>query len=537
VSDRFAVASESSAAVEAAREVLEAGGSATDAAVAGVLLGCAAHPASCGLGGGGAAIVWDPRAKKADFFDFREVAPLGIRRADYRSKHAAHERRGVMVGVPGLAAGLWDMHQRAGKLPWEKVVTMAADALEQGLPLSAYMAQALVWNATWLRHDERARSLGPHDAEGRVGEKLENPALVKTLRSLAAGGKDAFYSGPIASDVVRTARAAGCRMTPAELGQYRAVLREPLRTKWEGLEVISAPPPSGAGLVVAQLLAMFPKADLRALESGSGPYVHLLSEALRLSYADRALVVGDPAFLKTDVRLALDPEKMRARRARIRLDATTMPELPSISESGTLHFVAIDVDGGVVSVSASLTSMFGAKLVTEGGFALNDALSDFTIDEYGQRVHTRGSNFARGGARPVSSLAPTLVLRGGEPILALGGSGGLRGSTGVLQVLLAHLAFDQPLPSAVAAPRFHVGGGGALKLDPGLAELEADLVGRGEVVDARSPNFSAVTAVGVRVVEAVRVLDPVFDPRKGGAVTVGHGVEPPVVVTKAGARP
>lgn len=524
--DRFAVAAENATAVEAARAMLERGGSAVDAAVVAVLVGCAAHSASCGLGGGGAAMYFDARAKKVDYLDFREVAPSGIKQADYVSKSPPPARRGVMVGVPGLVAGLVELHSRGGKRPFAEVVGAAADAVEAGIPLSPYMAQALEWNRKWLKSDPRASALWPADAEGRVGETLKNPALVKALRAIAAGGKDAFYGGALASDLVTTARDAQSRILQKDLKEYRVVVRPPLELDWEGFHVVTAPPPSGAGLVVAELLHSFSAADLKQLDPSTGAYVHALAEGLRAGYSDRSLYVGDPEFFKTDIAITLDPARLRTRRAKFPSNSTTMPKLSSISDAGTFHCVVVDAAGDVVSLSASLSSMFGSKLVTEAGYVLNDALSEFTIDEYGQRFVSRGPNFARGGARPVSNLVPTLVLEGGAPVVALGGSGGLRATSGVAAVLFSHLAFGVPLADAVAKPRFHVTSAGALKLDAPLQGLRDDLVARGEVVEVGAPGFGAVTAVRLRREGSRRALEPVFDPRKGGAITVGHDPPP-----------
>ncbi len=520
--DRFAVASENATGVEVAREVLERGGTAVDATVVGVLVACAAHASSCGLGGGGVSIV-KPSGAEAWVVDFREVAPHGIRRADHLSRTPPDQRRGVMVGVPGLVAGLWEMHQRGGKLAWADLVGRAAEVIETGIPLSPYMAQALSWSAKWVRDDPAAAALFVADPESKVGETLANPALAKALRAVAEKGPAGFYQGAIADDIVMSARAAGSRIIAADLSGYRAVVRAPLRTRWEGVDVLGAPPPSGGGVTVASVLGFVRKGDIDDHEWGSGALVHILAEGVRGAHVDRTKYVGDPDFTKTDPAGILDPAKLRERRAAVKMDATNMPKLPSIAEGGTLHFVAVDDAGQVASTTVTLTSMFGAKIVTKSGFVLNDALTDFTTDDYGQRAATRGPNFPRGGARPVSSLTPTIVLRGAEPILALGGSGGLRAPSAVAQVILAHLGKAKVLPEAVSAPRFHVASSGALFLDEGLTPIKPDLVSRGEVVSLAGPSFAAVTAVGLREEAGVRVLEPVFDPRKGGAVTVGRG--------------
>lgn len=530
--DRFAVASENATGVEVARAVLEDGGNAVDAAVAGLLVACAAHASSCGLGGGGVALV-KPASAGAYVVDFREVAPHGIRRADHLSKTPPEKRRGVMIGVPGMIAGLAKMHERSGKLPWKDLVSRAADVIDAGIPLSPYMAQALSWSAKWVRDDPEARRVFVTEAEARVGEASKNPALARALRVIADEGASGFYTGDIASDVVNAARAAGSRITPADLSSYEAVIRDPLRFTWDGLDVLTAPPPSGGGLTVAELLGFLTPEDAKRAEWGSGALIHVLAEGVRGAYADRARLVGDPDFTKMDVPALIDPARLRERRSSVKMDETTLPKLPSIAEGGTLHLVAIDDAGGVVSVTATLTGMFGSKVMTRSGFALNDALTDFTTDDYGLRAATKGPNFPRGGARPVSSLTPTLVLRGDRLVLALGGSGGLRAPAAVAQVILLALARGKALPEAVSAPRFQIASTGSLTLDPGLAAARDDLVARGEVVSVSQASFSSVTAVAVREEGGVRVLEPVFDPRKGGAVTVGREED----VTEGGRRP
>ncbi len=521
--DRFAVASENEPAVLAARGVLERGGSAADAAITGVLVGCAAHPASCGLGGGGAAMLFRQADQQTTYLDFREAAPAGLRRVDYLSKNPPSSRRGVLVGVPGLSSGLLALHQRAGKLPLGDLIGGAADQIEKGIPLSAYMAQALVWNGKWLREDERARTFGMVDADKRVGEVLHNAALVATMRTWAQDPAGAFVNGALADDVIKSARAHGSRIAKSDLAKYRVIPRQPLKLTWDRFEVLAAPPSSGGGVTLLSLLAMFERSDLVSLELGSAALVHALAEGFRLSYEDRVLGVGDPDFHRVDPSGLFDREKMRARRSKLRPNATSMPKVPSIGDSGTFQIVVVDAAGDVVCLTASVTGMFGAKIVTDGGYVLNDALRDFQIDDYGLRAVTRGPNFARGGARPVSNFVPTLVLESGSPRLALGGSGGLRAITGVAQVLIAALAFDRPVAEAIERPRFHVTAGGSLKLDEGLAALAPDLASRGEVVDPSSANFSSVTGISIRSPAGVRTLEPAFDPRKGGAVTVEHG--------------
>ncbi len=529
--DRFAIATENDAALAVAATVLDRGGNAIDAAVAGILVAGVAQPSSTGLGGDGFAVVWDADKKTAFTVDFRATSPKGLRRADHLSRSPKKKKRGVMVGVPGMVAGLFAMHEHGGKLPWADLVGLAADVADQGFVVSPYLAEAFAWLANEKDVDP-SFSVGqpmagpPTDASGArpapvpSGASLQNPSLATALRAIATGGPKAFYSGELARDVVDTARAGGSSMTQADLALYQAAVREPLAFDWEGFRVLTVAPPSAGGVALAEMLGLFPKADLRALGFGTGPYVHLLAEGLRTTLVDRQLLIGDPAFTKMDVAALLDPARLNAKRASFHLDATTMPKIRGIKEGGTYHLAILDESGNAVSVTTTLTDLFGAKLVTRAGFPLNDALVDFTMDDYGQRPTNRGPNFPRGGARPTSSLTPTIVMRDGAVVLALGASGGLRAPSSVVEVLFARLVFDRPLAEAVSGPRFHVPSSGALYLDSGLAKLSEDLRGRGEIVDANRPDFGAISAVERHDENGRRVFGAAGDPRKHGVALV-----------------
>jgi gamma-glutamyltranspeptidase / glutathione hydrolase len=266
---------------------------------------------------------------------------------------------------------------------------------------------------------------------------------------------------------------------------------------------------------------MHSKADLVALGHNTGAYAHLLAETFRGAVSDRVRAIGDPAFVKVDVEGLVDPARMKARRARISLTATTPAEKFQIKESGTSHLVATDAEGNVVSITSTVNNLFGAKLATEGGFLLNDELEDFTTerieDLYGV-PKLKGPNSPKGGARPVSSMTPTIVLQGDRPVLALGGSGGTRIATGVTQVLLGHLAFGIPVSQAVAAPRLETPPSGGLIADEAFGpDVLKDLQGRGEVVDSSKPNFSGVQAISIKEgPNGTRVIEAGADPRKGG---------------------
>ncbi|MFO0762805.1 MAG: gamma-glutamyltransferase [Byssovorax sp.] len=521
---RFAVASENATASKIAMEVLARGGTAADAAVAGVLAVGVTQPVSSGIGGGGFALVWDAASKNITVLDFRETAPAGTRPNDFLEREKLTEKkRGVLVGVPGEIAGLTEIHKRWGKLPWSEVVRGPADAAESGFPLSAHLARALKWSEAWVLKTPRYGLFAPSGALAQPKDLIKNPALAATLRRIGAEGKSAFYEGAIARDVIETAQAGGSKMTAAELKGYRLIERAALHTTWSGYDVWTMPPPSAGGMMMLETLAMHQKEDLTKLGYGTGAYTHLLAETFRGAVADRAHMMGDPAFVKVDVAALASPERMKARRARIRDDATTPAEKFPIKEAGTSHLVVVDEAGNVVSITSTVNNMFGAKLVTAGGFVLNDELDDFTPAAIEKRfgVKSPGPNSPRKGARPASSMTPTIVMQNGAPVFALGGSGGTRIATGTTQVLLARLAFDRSPADAVADPRIETPPAGGLLLDASAPkEVLEDLQKRGEVVDVTKPNFSAVQAIAIGQKDGVRQIWAGADPRKGGSALV-----------------
>jgi len=516
---KYAVAGENATAVKIAMDVLAKGGSAADGAIAGLLAVGVAQPVSSGIGGGGFAVVYDAKTKKISILDFRETAPAAIKAADYATRPPKEEKRGVMTGVPGEVAGLFEIHARWGKLAFVENARGAVEAAEKGFPLTAHLARTLKWNEAWVMKTPRFGFYTANNALRPAGDTIVNAPLAATLRRIAAEGKAAFYEGAIAKDILETAHSGGSRMTAEDLKGYKVVEREPVHTSWEGYDVYSMPPPSGGGLLMMETLNMHTRADLAEAGFGTGKYYHLLAETFRGAIADRMRTIGDPAFVKVDVAKLADPARMKARRARIKLDSTLPAEKFPLQETGTSHLIVTDAEGNVVSVTSTVNNMFGAKLVTAGGFVLNDQLNDLTSESteklYGVK---RGPNSPKAGARPGSSMTPTIVLKGGAPVLALGGSGGSRIATGCTQVLLSVLGFGRSAKDAVADPRIETPFLGGLLVDTAFkGEIVDDLKARGEAVDSSKPNFSAVQAMSFGEKDGVRYIEPAGDPRKGGA--------------------
>lgn len=517
------MSTENPAVAELALRVLADGGTAADAAIAATLLAGVVQPASTGIGGDGFAVVWDAATKKASVIDFRARAPGGIKTIDHLGRSTPAKKRGVMVGVPGVVAGLGALQKVAGKRAWADLVSLAADTADNGFTVTPYAAQSFAWLAEDA-DDAKLLARWGFDATAKdhTGETVKNDALVATLRSLSSG-PDAFYTGAIARDVVDTMTGGGGKIAMSDLSGYTAITREPMTVRWAGYDVVMPPAPSSGSFVVAEMLGLFSADDAKALGQGTADYVHFLSEGLRMSGEDRLLAVGDPEFTKVDPSMFLGADRLVPRRAAFKKDQTTMPKRMGLGRSGTFSVVVVDANENAVSITTTVGGLFGARLMTAGGFPLNDALVDFTMDEYGQRPTNRGPNFPRGAARPASPMTPTIVVKDGALVSALGASGGYRIPAAITETLFTSLAFGAGMQAAVAAPRFTTTPTGTLLLDAGLQGLKEDLASRGEIVEDRKGEFAPVSGVSVKHEGALLVLEAGADPRKNGVGVVAPG--------------
>jgi gamma-glutamyltranspeptidase/glutathione hydrolase len=294
---------------------------------------------------------------------------------------------------------------------------------------------------------------------------------------------------------------------------------QPLRVAWEGYEVVTMPPPSAGGLLLAEVLGTFSRRELDQAGLRTGLGVHLLAETMRGALADRARFVGDPAVLPVDIARLLAPPRLAARKARIAAARTqTVPALAG-EDHGTHALVVADAHGNVVSLTTTVNTAFGAEIEGETtGIVLNDELDDFTASSATAAVGVRfPPNVARPGCRPTSSMMPTIVLRAGAPVLALGGSGGYSIPTSVTETLLGVLVAGETPEQAVKAPRFRFDSNDyALLLDAAFGDaVRQDLVGRGETVRM----IEATSGVQVLAFGPAGVTGA-GDPRKGGAAVV-----------------
>jgi gamma-glutamyltranspeptidase/glutathione hydrolase len=484
---RFMVAAADPRAVAAGLEMLRAGGSAADAAVAVQLVLGLVEPQSSGLGGGAFVLHWSEKERRVRSYDARETAPAAARPERFLDRHGNPEHfmaavmSGRSVGVPGVPRLLEVLHREHGRLPWARLFEPAIRLAQKGFTKTRRLARML----------EREPQMQPLFA----GARIVNREYAQTLRALASRGADAFYRGAIAADIVR---AVAADLTLADLAAYRVIEREPVCGGYRGYRICGMGPPSSGASGVLQILGVLERTDFARAAPGSAAAVHLFSEAARLAYGDRARYVGDPDFNPVPVARLLAPAYLEARARLIgersmghALPGTLDPETP-----GTSHVSVVDGEGNAIAMTTSIEMGFGSRILVRG-FLLNNQLTDFSFSpEYLLRPAV---NRVQGGKRPRSSMAPTLVFgRDGRFKMALGSPGGLAIINFVAKTLVATLDWGMDIQQAISAPNFGSTNGPTL-LERGTAieELGDALAERGHVL-----NFARLTS-GLHGIERV----------------------------------
>jgi gamma-glutamyltranspeptidase/glutathione hydrolase len=463
-----AVAAGEGAATQAGIEILRAGGNAVDAAVATALALAVVQPDAGNLGGGGFAVV--KVGKELASIDFRETAPRAARRDMYldsegRPDNDASREGPLAAGAPGTPTGLHALHQRFGRLPWRDVVEPAHRLAVDGFVVSRRLQLSIAGERERLeRFPETAAVWLPGGEPPQAGSRLRLPALAATLESYAEHGPTALTSGPAAEAIERVSKKYGGVLRVPDVEGYRPAWRQPLTFEALGWRFASMDLPASGGIILAQALSLLESLDWRSYPRFGATRAHLLAEVLRRSFADRYLL-GDPATTQADSRTLLDPDWLELRRSTIRTGRATpsaevvrSPQPTPGESSDTTHLSVADADGNLVALTITLNDAYGcALLVPELGYFLNNQMDDFATAPGHPNMYglVQGEANAVGpGKRMLSSMAPTIALRGSQT-LVLGARGGGRIPTAVLQVLLNLLVDGDPLQAAVDRPRLH----------------------------------------------------------------------------------
>jgi gamma-glutamyltranspeptidase/glutathione hydrolase len=531
VATEFMVAAANPLAAQAGYDVLKAGGTAADAMVAVQLMLNLVEPQSSGIGGGAFMLYWDAASRSLQTFDGRETAPAAATPGYFLTPGGETMGfwdavvGGRSVGVPGTLRLLELAHTMHGRLAWKQLFQPAIALAEAGFEVSPRMAKSIASSAEkqLAKFDvARAYFFNPDGTPLAAGTRLKNPAFAAALRMIADDGADALYRGPIARDIVAAVQATTDNpgvMTLQDLADYRVKLRQPVCLGYRAYEVCGMGPPTSGGLTVGQILGVLGHFDLAGMGLKADS-VHLFAEAAKLAYADRALYMADADFVSVPAKGLLDPAYLTARAQLVQLDGAmekavagnppwreaelrapdSDPERP-----GTSHFVIRDRYGNALSMTTTIETGFGSRVMTNG-FLLNNELTDFSRapEKDGRPV----ANRVEAGKRPRSSMAPTMVFKDGRPYLLVGSPGGSRIINYVAKTLVAILDWNLDVQAALDLGHF-VNRNGATDLEEGTeaADLKEALEARGHKVNLRDLN-SGLHAILIKDGQLIGGADP-----------------------------
>jgi gamma-glutamyltranspeptidase/glutathione hydrolase len=511
-------------------EVLQKGGNAVDAAVATGFALAVVYPAAGNIGGGGFLIAVMKNGRTAAF-DFRETAPLRAHPRMFLDSSGAYDGTGnheghLSVGVPGTVAGFFAAHEALGRLPMSSLLAPSIRLAEKGFPVSWPLHDDFVaLDTLFALHPGTAQAFRKRGKEPyRPGDVWKQPDLARTLKRIRRDGRDGFYRGETARLLAEEMRRNGGLITMEDLAAYRAVERQPVRGSYRGYDVLSMAPPSSGGVTLIEMLNILEGYDLALEGYHSAGHLHLLAEAMRRGYADRATHLGDPDFnpdapvtrllskeYAATLRSSIDPR----RASRSRPDGPG----PGTGNTETTHYAVVDAEGNAVVVTTTLEDWYGSKIVAPGtGFLLNNEMGDF--NPVPGRTDSTGlvgtpPNLVAPGKRMLSSMTPTILLHDGKPWLLVGSPGGRTIINTVLQVIVDMVDFGMDLGEAVAAPRIHH------QWLPDLLRVEKFGASPETVARLREMGHRVVIRVSSR--EQGRAMGIVIDPATG----VRHGAADP----------
>jgi gamma-glutamyltranspeptidase/glutathione hydrolase len=467
VADKAMVVSARVEASEIGVAILKKGGNAFDAMVATQLALAVAYPYAGNISGGGFMVY---RKAAGDFgsLDFREKAPHKASKNMYQDKKGTiipnlSTDGALSVAVPGSIAGIFEVHQKFGKLPIKELFQPAIALAEKGIVVTKKEKEKLDEYRNSIVKISGDKTL--YNKTFQVGDTIKYLALANTLKQIEKNGRNEFYKGRTAKKLVMFLKEKGGILTMKDLANYKVIWRKPIRFKYKELTIISMAPPSSGGITLGQIMKMIEPYNVSELEHNSTKYIQLLAETERRAYADRNFFLGDPDFVKIPQKELLNDSYLKDRMKSFSFDkATPSSEVShgdvSVYESNeTTHYSIVDTDGNAVSVTTTLNGAYGSKLYCdELGFFLNNEMDDFSSkpgvpNSYGL-VGAEANSIAP-QKRMLSSMTPTIVEKEGKLFMLLGSPGGSTIITSVLQTILNVYEFNMSMQNAVDAPRFH----------------------------------------------------------------------------------
>lgn len=450
-------------------EVMEIGGNAIDAAIATQFALAVVYPVAGNLGGGGFMVIRFNDGK-TDALDYREMAPAAATSTMYLGETGEVQnelsRYGHLAsGVPGTVAGLVDAHKKYGKLPWEKLIQPAIDLARNGFTLTKKEADGMNEVQEDLRKYNTVLPDNLLNDAWNEGDSIWHKDLAQTLERIRDNGAAGFYEGQTADDIVKEMERGKGIITHNDLKNYKAVWRTPLISAYKNYKIISMPPPSSGGVALLQLLKSVEKYPLKEWGFNSAKSVHLLTEAERRAYADRAVYLGDPDFTRVPVAALVADEYIASRMTSFDHDkatpSTTIKEgiLTGKESEQTTHLSIIDAEGNAVSVTTTLNGGYGSGVVVAGsGFLLNNEMDDFSAKPGVPNMYGAiggEANKIEPGKRMLSSMTPTIIEKEDNLFMVVGTPGGTTIITSVFQTILNVVEFGMTMQDAVASKRTH----------------------------------------------------------------------------------
>jgi gamma-glutamyltranspeptidase/glutathione hydrolase len=518
------IASDAPLASEAGVEILKKGGNAVDAAVAVGFALAVAYPEAGNLGGGGYMVIHMADGRSAAL-DYREIAPLAATRDMYLDSTGTLTKNSVVgplaSGVPGAVAGLTAALKKYGTMSLAQVMAPAIRYAEQGVVVDSAFANSLRGSRALIAQFAGASLFLPNGAPPAVGATIVQPQLARTLRAIAARGRDAFYTGAVAEAWTSELHGAGGIITMQDLARYQPVWRTPVRSTYRGYTLLTMPPSSSGGVTITETLNILEGFD--SLPTfGSAGWAHILGSAYQRAFVDRNEKLADPAFVKVPIAQLTDKQYA----ARLRATIGTMRATPTAAVNAairegneTTHYSVVDAQGNAVATTTTLNNLYGSGVyMTSAGFFLNDEMDDFaaqpgTANMFG--LVQGEANAIQPGKRMLSAMSPTIVLdRDGSLLLVVGSRGGPRIITSTSEVIINVLDYRMTLADAMSAPRLHH------QALPDSLYFERDAITPAVADSLRAMGYGVSSGRGIGLVNAIMRVkggyEGVSDPRSSG---------------------
>jgi gamma-glutamyltranspeptidase/glutathione hydrolase len=448
-------------------EIMQKGGNAFDAMVATELALAVAYPQAGNIGGGGF-MVFRKANGKTGAIDYREKAPLAASKDMFLDKNGnviegKSTETALAIGIPGTIAGLFEVNKKYGSMPMSEILKPVIALAEKGVVVTEFQAQSLAdYRNTFVKIN------GPNSLlskQYKAGDTIKYPALAETLKRIAKNGRDEFYKGETAQQLVAFLSKKGGNTTLEDLNKYEAKWRTPITFQYKDLKITSMSPPSSGGICLNQIMKMIEPYNISEMGQNSTKAIQLITEAERRAYSDRNYFLGDPDFVKLPMAALVNPEYLKSRMSDFTFDKASKSsdiangKIQGYESKQTTHYSIVDAAGNAVSVTTTLNDNYGSKIYCdELGFFLNNEMDDFSVKPGVPNLYGLTGNEANSIApqkRMLSSMSPTIVEKNGKLFMVVGTPGGSTIITSVLQTILNVYEFKMSMQDAVNAPRFH----------------------------------------------------------------------------------